>query len=365
MKAKWISGVFFGCLLIAACRAEIRTFTDRQGRTVQAEAEGVSNGNVALRLANGSTITVPMAALSDADQSWLRTSGSGSSAGATAPGNAPVKWDYDAAPHGVPGTAIARFRVWMPDSSQPVRGMIVLVPGVDQDGRGAVDAGDWQALAKELRFGLIACSFSSGDGGAGYCYAGKGSGKLLLEALDKFATTQNHPEVSKAPLLLWGHSAGGQFNYNFACWKPDRTLAFVVNEGGYFYDTPASSLTHSTPAILFAGEKDKPERVANITHLFQTGRMQGALWAYCLEKGLGHSVGPSQHVAQQFFRSIVPLRLPESGLDSGMKHLSVSDGLLAARGGDALPASQYKGSPRDASWLPDAATATAWKAVQP
>lgn len=346
-------------------RAEIRTFTDRQGRKVQAEAEGISNGNVALRLANGSTLTVPLAALSDADQTWLKSAGTRGGSGATVPGNAPVKWDYDAAPHGIQGTLVARFRVWIPDASQPVRGMIVLVPGLDQDGRGAAEAGDWQALARELRFGLVACNFTSSDGGGGYCYAGRGSGKLLLNALEKFATAENRPEIAQAPLLLWGHSAGGQFNYNFACWKPERTLAFVVNEGAYYYDTPATSLTRSTPAILFAGEKDKPERIANITHLFQTGRMQGALWAFCLEKGMGHSIGPSQHVAQQFFRSVVSLRLPDGGLDSGMKHLGASDGLLAAHGGDALPAAQYKGSPRDASWLPDAATAAAWKAVQP
>lgn len=332
---------------------------------MQAEAEGISNGNVALRLANGSTLTVPVAALSDADQSWLKTAGSNGTSPAAAPGNAPVKWDYDAAPHGIPGTSVARFRVWIPDASQPVRGMIVLVPGLNQDGRGAVDAGDWQALARDLRFGLIACNLTSADGGSDYCYAGKGSGKLLLEALGKFAAAENRPEVAHVPLLLWGHSAGGQFNYNFACWKPERTLAFIVNEGAYDYDTPATSLTRSTPAILFAGEKDKPERISNITHLFQTGRMQGALWAYCLEKGMGHAVGPSQRVAQQFFRSIVALRLPDGGLDSGMKHLVPSDGLLAARDGDALPAAQYKGSPRDASWLPDAATAAAWKAVQP
>jgi pimeloyl-ACP methyl ester carboxylesterase len=30
-------------------------------------------------------------------------------------------------------------------------------------------------------------------------------------------------------------SAGGQFNYEFAAWKPDRVAAFVVNKGGIYY----------------------------------------------------------------------------------------------------------------------------------
>jgi pimeloyl-ACP methyl ester carboxylesterase len=217
--------------------------------------------------------------------------------------------------------------------------MIALVPGSNGDGRGDANAGDWQRLATELGFGLIACNFV----GDSYCYAARGSGKTLVKALEEFAKAESHPEIAKAPLLLWGHSAGGQFNYNFACWEPDRTIALIVNEGGFFYDTVASPQTRATPAIIFAGEKDTPERVQNLTKLFDTGRTRGALWAFCMEKGLGHAVGRSKEVAQQFFRAVVPMRLPAGGLDSSMKHLAIADGLLAASGSEAVPAADFKG----------------------
>jgi poly(3-hydroxybutyrate) depolymerase len=360
-----LGGLFLGTSL-----AETRTYTDRQGRTVQAESLGVNNGRVTLRLANGSTLAVPLAQLSDADQAFLR-GGIQPPANGLAPlgeaaAGSPAVWDYDAKPRGVPDLQTAQFRVWIPDAEKPVRGMIVLVPGANGDGRGDVNAGDWQALATELGFGLIACHFDSGvKDDVGYSYAAKGSGKTLLAALEKFAAEHKRPEVAKAPLLLWGHSAGGQFNYNFACWKPERTIAFIVNEGGSCYETPSTPQTRATPAILFAGEKDTPVRVNSITDLFLKGRSRGALWAFCLEKGLGHAVGPSRHIAQQFFRAIVAMRLPPDASAGNLKTLNQSEGLLAARKGAAVPAAQYKGSLRDVSWLPDTATAALWSAAQP
>jgi len=344
--------------LLAICSAETRVFTDRQGRTVQAEKVGINGANIVLRLANGSTITVPIAQLSEADQAWLRESNAPVAESATTP----VIWDYEAKPRGIAGLQTARFRVWIPDRAKPVRGMIALVPGSNQDGRGDASAGDWQALAAELGFGLVACQFDSGSQDEiGYCYAAQGSGKLLLEALQQFSKTQNRPEVAQAPLLLWGHSAGGQFNYNFACWKPERTLAFIVNEGAGGYDTPLNSQTRFIPAILFVGEKDTEERRRSITSLFLNSRSKGALWALCVEKGVGHAVGPSRRIAQQFFRSVVRLRL--SG--ASPKTPLFSDGVVAWESGSVMPASQYKGSLRDVSWLPDAETAALWKTVQP
>lgn len=352
----------FSCALflgfLATCAAGTRVFTDRQGRTVQAEEVGVQGANVVLRLANGSTITVPVAQLSDADQDWLRETNTPAAESAASP----LIWDYDAKPRGIAGLQTARFRIWIPDRAKTVRGMIALVPGSNQDGRGDVSAGDWQALAAELGFGLVACQFDSGSkDDIAYCYAAQGSGKLLLEALQQFAKAQNRPEIAQAPLLLWGHSAGGQFNYNFACWKPERTLAFIVNEGAGGYDTPLNSQTRFVPAILFVGEKDTEERRRSITSLFLNSRSRGALWALCVEKGVGHAVGPSRRIAQQFFRSVVRQRL--SG--SSPKALAFSAGVIASEGGAVVPASQYKGSLRDVSWLPDAETAALWKAVQP
>lgn len=368
---------FFFVLLVGilplAPTAFARVFTDLQGRTVEAEFRGVEDGVVILEQANGGILRVPLAQLSAADRAALQAGNPGTSpAASTAAPEAtpaptegePLDWSYDAKPRGIPGLGVARFRFWLPDAKRPVLGMIVLTPGSNGDGRGDAVAADWQALARELDFGLVACMFQgTSPNDTGYCYAANGSGKVLIEAIDALAGTQGRPEVASAPLLLWGHSAGGQFNYNFACWKPERTLAFIVNKGGVYYDTPSRPATRAVPAILFAGENDTAERVRNIGALFTAGRSKGALWALCTEKGVGHDVGQSRAIAQQFFRSIVKARLvPPPG--SPPKRLTIADGLLAIPGEPALPPGQFKGVTRSASWLPDAASVAAWAGAQ-
>ena len=62
-----------------------------------------------------------------------------------------------------------------------------------------------------------------------------GSGQALIEAINELSETSDHPELSKSPLAFWGISAGGQFSYEFACWKPERIITFVLNKGGIYY----------------------------------------------------------------------------------------------------------------------------------
>lgn len=109
--------------------------------------------------------------------------------------------------------------------------------------------------------GVIGCFFrDSTKRSARYRHADNGSGEGLLEALQAFAEAHGRPEVGEASLLLWGHSAGGQFNFNFACLEPDRVIGFVVNKGGYYYDRATDRDVREVPAILFLGKSDKIER---------------------------------------------------------------------------------------------------------
>ena len=53
--------------------------------------------------------------------------------------------------------------------------------------------------------------------------------------------------------FAWGMSAGGQFDYEFASWKPERVVAFVVNKGGIYYTALTPRATREVPALLFIG----------------------------------------------------------------------------------------------------------------
>ncbi|MCB1277478.1 C39 family peptidase [Prosthecobacter sp.] len=59
--------------------SELRTFTNAQGKAIQAKLVGVSGPNVTIEMANGQQFTLPIASLSAADQQYLQ------SAPATAP----------------------------------------------------------------------------------------------------------------------------------------------------------------------------------------------------------------------------------------------------------------------------------------
>jgi dienelactone hydrolase len=104
-------------------------------------------------------------------------------------------------------------------------------------------------------------------------------------------------------------SAGGQFNYEFVAWKPERVLAFVVNKGGIYYSALLSQAARNVPGILFVGGKDLEFRTNTVAGLFAVNRRGGALWALAEEPAAGHVVGRSRDLTLIFFEDVLPLRL--------------------------------------------------------
>ena len=125
----------------------------------------------------------------------------------------------------------------------------------------------------------------------------------------RYAERTKHAELTTAPFLMWGMSAGGQFNYEFVAWKPERVAAFVVNKGGIYYSALLSPAARSVPGILFIGGKDLEFRNHTIAGLFAVNRRAGALWALAEEPGVAHVVGRSRDLAMMFYEDVLPLRL--------------------------------------------------------
>ncbi len=96
-------------------------------------------------------------------------------------------------------------------------------------------------------------------------------------------------------------SAGGEFNYEFVAWKPERVIAFVVNKGNIYYTALAPRAARNVPGVLFVGEKDLEYRINAIVGLFGINCRGGALWALAEEPGVGHVVGRSRDVAMVLF----------------------------------------------------------------
>jgi poly(3-hydroxybutyrate) depolymerase len=265
----------------------------------------------------------------------------------------------------------ADFRLWYPPAAQVLRAVVVLVPGSNGDGRSMAADPFWQEFATRHSVALVGCRFTDKPHDQAfiehYVNASQGTGQALLEALTAMAGPARHPELAGAPLLLWGMSAGGEFNYEFAAWKPDRVIAFVVNKGGIYYTALAPRATREIPAILFVGEKDLAFRTNTIAGLFAVNRRAGALWAYAQEPGAAHVVGRSRELGALLFEEVLPLRLPETtppGAPVTLRALGDKTGFI----GDlqAMTFQPAAGTPAPAvptSWLPTARFAEGWQAV--
>jgi dienelactone hydrolase len=178
-----------------------------------------------------------------------------------------------------------------------------------------------------------------------------GSGQALLDVLSKFATRSSHPEVATVPLFLWGMSAGGQFNYEFVAWKPERVGAFIVNKGGIYYSALLSKEARAVPGLLFVGGADLQSRIDTITGLFAVNRRGGAVWALVVEPGAGHVVGASRDLGAMLFEEVL----------AGIKGPAGFTGDLKTHEYQAAAAPGTPNTPN--AWFISERIAQAWKAV--
>jgi hypothetical protein len=261
--------------------------------------------------------------------------------------------------------ARAEFRLWLADDAATVRAVLVLVPGSNGDGRPMADDPVWQTFAAQQKLAIVACRFNDKPHDQNfieeYVNVSQGSGQALLDTLSVFAAKSKHPEIATAPLLLWGMSAGGQFDYEFTVWKPERVLAFVVNKGGIYYTALTPKAARDVPGMLFIGGKDLDSRVSTITGLFALNRRGGALWALAEEPGVAHVIGKSRDVSMVFFEDLLSLRL---GDDGALKPLSEKSGFRAdPRARTYQPIGEGQAPAYSTGWVPTERVARAWQAM--
>jgi pimeloyl-ACP methyl ester carboxylesterase len=276
----------------------------------------------------------------------------------------------------------AEFRLWIPEKPKTLKGIIVLVHASNMDARPWVETSGWNEslqfvklnvseyfwhdLAERNGFGLLGCYFTDMPHEdmfiEEYTNVRMGSGQALLDALKELATLSGHTEVADAPLALWGASAGGQFNYEFTCWRPNRVVAFVLNKGGIYFTALASQAARRVPGILFIGDKDSQFRNDVINGIFVVNRRAGARWALVVEPGAVHEIGRSLEMSEVYFDEVIPIRLPEK-TGEPLHVLNLEDGYLGEP--NSLTYSPYdeeKTKEHPVSWLPTERFARAWLA---
>ena len=266
----------------------------------------------------------------------------------------------------------AEFRLWLPEYGGPLQGILVLLPGSNGDGRPMVDDQVWQGFASRHMLALVGCRLTDKPNDQPvieqYVNASQGSGQALLDALAAFGRRSKHPELASAPLLLWGMSAGGEFNYEFVAWKPERVIAFVVNKGGIYYSALVPRAARNVPGMLFVGGKDLEFRTNTIVGLFAVNRRAGALWALAEEPGAAHVVGRSRDMSILFFEDVLGLRVEPPGADSnqqpGLRPIAEKSGFVGDFKSKTFKAAAEGGTPNyPTAWLPTLRVARAWQAL--
>ena len=271
----------------------------------------------------------------------------------------------------------ANFRLWLdPDDSggnrQPPRsleGLLVLTPGSNSDGRSQVEDAAWQAFAKKHRLALIGAHWTDhrheNMAAEHYVDVRRGSGQAFLDAIAKLAEQAKRPDVATAPLLLWGMSAGGQFNYEFATWKPEQVAAFVVNKGGIYYTVMADPAARQVPGLFCIGADDTPFRNDIIRGLHSVNRRFKAQWALSIEPGIGHQVGQSRALAVAFFEDVLEATRPAGGSKKEPRQrVRYEHGVVANPADGSLQPAKDADSQRPDSWFPGDRSAEAWQQVR-
>ncbi len=203
----------------------------------------------------------------------------------------------------------ASFHLWLPDNAGPVRGVAVVLDGINVDGRHLAGRKQWQDFAQKNSLALVACYFRTDDLSIGITYsqAEFGSGRALLAGLTGLGKASGHPEMDTVPLFLLGFSAGGQFSYSFANFCPERTAAFVSNKGG-IYQTPATEAARAIPGLFIMGEKDTASRRSAIRKIFSDNRQLGANWFMAVEPKYAHNTANANDLALPFFEAVMRRR---------------------------------------------------------
>jgi acetyl esterase/lipase len=278
------------------------------------------------------------------------------------------------------------YLLWIPDGVTTLRGLIVHQHGAGttasiEGSTGAYDL-QWQALAKKWDCALWSSSYhvqneatDLAPGGSEHWFdPRRGSEKTFLKAIDDFAAKSEHPELSKAPWVLWGHSGGGIWSDVMTDLHPERVVAVWMRSGAaemfrgrpeFPQPTPPAA-AYKVPEMGNPGAKEGGPYTGGLA-VFKQYRAKGAPVGFAPDPRTGHECGDSRYLAIPYLDACMAMRLPDKGSkDQTLKPVDVSKGWLAKlvekdpKDTVAVPAADYKGNVNEAVWLPNEAVAKAW-----
>jgi hypothetical protein len=184
------------------------------------------------------------------------------------------------------------------------------------------------------------------------------------------AAATGYAELAEAPVIPFGHSAGGGPALALAQAHPARAIGVVQYRGGMPDEN--CTLPQGTPTLAMMGQFDEHwdgmrdaegreswERAQAWIGRFRAAA-PGNLGAFVAEPGAGHFAWSEANASllAQWIRSVAARRIPADG--GALVPLDPASGWLlpfALRKAEVAAYADYTGDRAQASWLPDEATA--------
>lgn len=276
------------------------------------------------------------------------------------------------------------YTIWIPKDVKNLRGVIVHQHGCGEGScksglTGAYDL-HWQALAKKHDCALLAPSYEQPEKGdcQMWCDPRNGSSAAFQKCLVDLGAKSGHPELSKLPWALWGHSGGGHWAGGMVLMHPERVAAAWLRSGVPLLKANAERSTikaHAlpdaalkVPVMCNPGTKEgvtvKDSRfggvwAANET-FFNEIRSKGGLISVAVDPLSSHECGNQRYLAIVWLDACLSARLPK--IATAQLNAMPTDQVWLApiTGSEAQPMAKFSGEPLKAAWLPNEAIAKSW-----
>ena len=276
------------------------------------------------------------------------------------------------------------YTIWIPPGVKTLRGVIVHQHGC---GEGSAKSGltgaydlHWQALAKKHESALLSPAYEQPEKADCqlWCDPRNGSDAAFQRALVDLGKQSGHPELSRVPWALWGHSGGGHWAGGIVLLHPERIAAAWLRSGVPLlkpdqerpnikaHTLPDAALT--VPVMCNLGTKegvtDKTNRFAGVWPaneiFFHELRGRGGLIGVAIDPLTSHECGNQRYLAIPWLDTILSLRLPKASGEA-LKAMPTDKAWLGGvTGVEAVPAATFAGDARKAAWLPNEAMARLW-----
>lgn len=262
--------------------------------------------------------------------------------------------------------------LWIPPNVKYIRGVLFHGnPGGSGDTRGETRDLVLQEFAARFGFGVAGVTWFPGR------QVRSETGKLILKVFEDWARMGKNPELANVPLITRGSSNAGVTAYAMACVAPERMICITPNVGPSYGQIPPDDEVLQVPAWMHIGPYDPyfKNGLKDTQELFRITASKGPLWAWDAEQNKKHEIGHIDDVDMAYYETCIGLRLPP-GADPRkgsvkLNPLKREDGWLAdsstwenTPGGTQIaPASEYKGDPFKAVWLPNEEMAILYRAI--